>query len=116
MISRLLDEIREAWRQFRENPRVFFRGPTMVDAPGSQHRRMLLRFGFATGLLFYSVAFAAILILWSFHRPLTSESQRLSIIFCPPPLYTPQAKMTEDKQDSIPSNRRPEALCLFSHT
>jgi TonB family protein len=100
MISRLLDEIREAWRQFRENPRDFFKEPTMVDALGSRHRRMLLRFGFAAGLLCYSVAFAAILIFWSFHRPLTSESQKLSIIFCPPPLYTPQAKMPEDRQDS----------------
>jgi len=99
MISRLLDEIREASQQFKENPKAFFKGSTMGYAAGGQQRRMLLRLGFAASLLFYAVAFAAILILWSIHRAPIGESQRLSIIFCPP-LYTPQARMPEDKHDS----------------
>ena len=97
MISRLLDEIREAWQQLKENPKGFFKGSTGYAAGGPQ-RRMLLQIGFAAGLLFYAVAFAAILILWSTHRAPTGESQRLSIIFFPP-LYTPQARMPEDKHD-----------------
>ncbi|HKA18492.1 MAG TPA: energy transducer TonB [Blastocatellia bacterium] len=99
MITRLLDEIREASRQFREDPKTFFRGPTTVDAAGTQRRRMLLQFGLAIGLLFYAVAFAAILIVWSIHKP-PQENQKPFVILYPPPLYVPQARMREDDEQS----------------
>ena len=99
MITRLLDEIREASRQFREDPKAFFQGTTTVDAAGIQRRRMLLQFGLAIALLFYAVAFAAILILWSIHRP-PQQNPKLSVILFPPPLYTPQARMPEDDERS----------------
>jgi TonB family protein len=100
MITRLLDEIREALRQLRENPRAFFKGATMVDAAGGQHRRMLLRLGLAIGLLFYALVFAAILVLWSIYRPVAHDSEEWSIILPPPPLYTPQARMPKDGEQS----------------
>jgi len=100
MISRLLDEIRQARDRFRENPKTFFQEATMLDAVGSQHRRMLLHLGFAIGLLLYALAFAAILIVWSIHRPAAQDNRKLSIIFCPPPLYTPLARMPEDNEQS----------------
>jgi periplasmic protein TonB len=100
MITRLVDEIREARRQFRENPRAFFKGATMVDAAGSQHRRTLLQFGLAIGLLFYAVAFVAILIIWSIHRPPVHDSQKISMISLPPLLLPAQARMPEDEAQS----------------
>ena len=99
MITRLLDELRDASRLFREDPKAFFQGATTVDAAGIQRRKMLLQLGFAIGLLLYAVAFAALLIVWSVHRP-SRETQELSIIFSPPPLYTPQAKLPEDDERS----------------
>jgi TonB family protein len=99
MISRLLDEMREAWQQLKENPKAFFKGSTMGYAAGGPQRRMLLRIGFAVGLLFYAVAFAAMLVFWSIYRPLTSDLQRLSFIGRPL-LYASRARMPEDKQDS----------------
>src|SRR5262249_24352403 len=97
MITRLLDEIREARRQFRENPRAFLKGATMVDTAGGQHRRMLLQFGLAIGLLSYA-AFAAILIIWSIYRPPVQNTQKISIISFPPLLLPPQTRMPEDEQ------------------
>ena len=99
MITRLLDEIREASRLFRQDPKAFFQGATTIDAAGIQRRRMLLQLGFSIGMLFYAVAFVFILIVWSVHRP-PRANQELSIIFCPPPLYTPQARMPEDDERS----------------
>jgi len=99
MITRLLDEILEASRQFREDPKAFFQGATTFDVAGVQRRRMLLQFGLAVGLLFYATAFAAILIVWSVRRP-SQENQKLSVIFCPPTLYTPIARMPEDDERS----------------
>ncbi len=98
MITRLLDEIREGWRQFRENPGAFFESD-VLNASGNQHRKNLLKLGLAIGLLFYTVGFVAILILWTINRPRTIPVERTSF-FVPPKLYNPPAKMPADDPES----------------
>jgi TonB family protein len=64
MISRLTDELREASREFREDPMAFVKTALKRDAAGSR-RKMLLQVGLAIAILFYAIAFASMLVFWS---------------------------------------------------
>jgi TonB family protein len=101
MISRLTDELREASREFRKDPKAFFKTALKRDAVGSR-RKMLLRVGGAIAILFYAIAFATMLVFWSIAQQraqgLPSGESR-TIVFTPL-LYWPKTEMPigDDKQ------------------
>ncbi|MFY9556923.1 MAG: TonB family protein, partial [Blastocatellia bacterium] len=64
MVARLRNEMQDAWREFRENPRVYVTSALNRDARGNQ-RDMLLRVGLAIALLMYAFAFVSMLVFWS---------------------------------------------------
>jgi len=64
MIARLTDELREALREFREDPMAFVTTALKRDAVGSR-RKMLLQVGLAIAILFYTIAFVSMLVFWS---------------------------------------------------
>ena len=64
IISRLFSESIEATREFRQDPAGYIKTAFKGDGLGGHRRKMLLRFGLATGVVVYAVFFATILILW----------------------------------------------------
>jgi TonB family protein len=97
MITRLIDEMREASRQFREDPRAYVMGVIKSDDSGGQRRTTVFRMGLAIGILFYALVFAAILVFWS----MSHQSQSWSSIYVlRPPIYSPKARMPEAEDKS----------------
>src|SRR6185295_5864976 len=82
VISRLTEELREASREFREDPKAFVTSALRRDAVGSR-RKMLLQICFATALLLYGIAFLAMLVFWSFgqHRSQGLPDEKSGLIF-----------------------------------
>jgi hypothetical protein len=68
MITRLIDELREASREFREDPRAYVKGAIKGDATGGERRTTLFRLGLAIAILFYAIVFGATLLFWSFKQ------------------------------------------------
>lgn len=64
MIVRLRDGMREALREFREDPKAYVTSALKGDTGGSR-RKMLLRVGLAIAILFYALAFVSMLVFWS---------------------------------------------------
>jgi len=54
MITRLIDEMREASHEFREDPWAFVTGALKGNTGGGR-RKMLLQLGFAIAILFYAI-------------------------------------------------------------
>jgi periplasmic protein TonB len=67
IISRLVNEFKEASREFREDPKAYIKSAFKGDGIGGHRRKTLLRFGLAMGIVVYAMFFGAILILWSIH-------------------------------------------------
>jgi|GEM_PF-1210377 len=68
MIVRLMNELREGLREFRDAPRVYITSALRSDGGGGR-RKSLLRVGLAIALLFYAIAFVSMLVFWSLaHR------------------------------------------------
>ena len=98
MITRLGNEIREAAREFREDPRAFVTS-ALKSGRGSGRRTSLLRFGLAVGLLVYALAFSVMLALWySGHRQ--QMNREISVTSGHETLYTPYIKLATDDQES----------------
>jgi len=98
MITRLLDEMREAWRELRTNPRAYLKG-AIGDVTTGARRRTLLHLGYAVGILVYAFFFAAILFLWSINHRSIPASQTPFVIVYPPPFF-PLAKLPEADDES----------------
>ncbi|MEK6320797.1 MAG: energy transducer TonB [Acidobacteriota bacterium] len=75
IIERLTDEVREALREFREDPRAYVTSALKRDVGGSR-RKMLLKVGLAIAILFYAIAFVSMLVFWSLaqHRAQAAHS------------------------------------------
>lgn len=99
MITRLIDEMREASRDLRENPRAYLKSAMTGDATGGQRRITLLRVGLATGILFYAIVFGATLVFWSLNHQ-AQGAARQRAIYVHAPLYVPQAQMPEAEDTS----------------
>lgn len=67
ILSRLIQEVAEASRQFRNNPKAYIASAFKGDGLGGHRRKMLLRFGLAIGIVVYACFFGAILIVWTLH-------------------------------------------------
>ena len=97
MVTRLIDEIREASREFRGDPRAYVKGIIRGDASGGQSRTTMFRMGLAVGILFYAIVFAAILVFWSMSRQSQSGA---SAYVLKTPIYSPKAWMPEAEDKS----------------
>jgi len=96
MITRLIDELREASRAFRQDPRAFLTG-ALEGNTGGARRKNLLQLGFAIAILFYAIAFVSMLVFWSIAHQRTraaetGDSPRV-LISLPP--YWPKVDMPE---------------------
>lgn len=96
MITRLIDELREASREFRQDPRAYVTSAFEASAGGAR-RKMLLQLGLAIAILFYAIAFVSMLIFWSLahqktQAALTDDNPRVVISL---PHYWPKADMPE---------------------
>ena len=67
ILKRLGSEFTEASREFRQDPKAYIKTAFKGDGIGGHRRKMLFRFGLATGIVVYAIFFGAILILWSIH-------------------------------------------------
>jgi TonB family protein len=77
MITRLLTELREASREFRDNPRTYLTNALKGNTGGGR-RKMLLEMGFAIAIFLYAVAFVSMLVFWSFTHQRTLTSRKAS--------------------------------------
>lgn len=101
MITRLIDEMREASREFREGPRAYITSAIKGDATGGQRRTTLFRLGLAIGILFYAIVFAATFLFWSLNHYKTNRVAHQPSIYVLTPLpYLPQAQMPEAEDKS----------------
>jgi TonB family protein len=64
IMTRLLDELAEASREFRENPSEYLETAIKGDGLGGRRRRMLLMYGLAIALLVLTSLFIAMLVAW----------------------------------------------------
>lgn len=98
MITRLGNELREAAREFRQEPRAFIRS-ALKSGGSSAQRTSLLRFGLAVGLLVYVLVFSVMLMLWySSHRQQTMNRE-ISVTGGLEALYIPYIKIAMDDQE-----------------
>lgn len=65
LTRRLFDEMVEATREFRDNPKSYIGTAIKGDGIGGRRRKMLIRLGLATGITVYAVFFTAVLLFWS---------------------------------------------------
>lgn len=96
MITRLIDEMREASREFRESPRAYVTGALKGNTGGGPRRR-LLQLGFAIAILFYAIAFVSMLVFWSLAHQRTGAAHDGSnpTVLIKLPGYWPKADMPE---------------------
>ncbi|HXI91569.1 MAG TPA: energy transducer TonB [Blastocatellia bacterium] len=97
MITRLIDEMREAFREFREDPRAYVNGALTADAGGGR-RKNLLRVGLAIAILSYAIAFISMLVFWSLAHQKTRAAQTTEnphVVISIPLYYWPKADMPE---------------------
>ena len=96
MITRLIDEMREALREFREDPRAYVKGALTANASGGR-RKNLLRMGLAIAILFYAIAFISMLVFWSLAQQKTRPAQNTNnpLVVISLPRYWPKADMPE---------------------
>lgn len=99
MIARLADELREALREFREDPTAFVTTALERDSVGCR-RKMLLQMGLAIAILFYAIAFVSMLVFWSLsHRAQGLHRGEAPAIMLKRPGYWPKIMIPsgEDK-------------------
>ena len=63
VITRLMDEVREALREFLDDPRGYLAATMKRDVGGSR-RKTLLRFGLAISISFYAISLLTMSIFW----------------------------------------------------
>lgn len=99
MATRLKEEMREGFREFRSGPRAYVRSAFAREGRGSR-RGVLLRLGLAFGLLFYAVAFSLMLILSNTNGSGERATGNPGIIVFWPPLHTPRVDLPPDDAEA----------------
>ena len=96
MITRLIAELREAYREFRQSPGAYLANAFKWNIGGGR-RKMLLEMGFAIAIFLYAVAFLSMLVFWSFthQRTLTSRKANNNSLVIKLPPYWPKVDMPE---------------------
>jgi len=99
VITRLMDEMREALREFREDPHAYVAGALRRDIGGSR-RKTLLRLGLAISISLYAVALLSMIGLWlhaqNGARP---GSTPLPLVMLKFPSYEPKVEMPKGNED-----------------
>jgi TonB family protein len=99
VITRLIDEMREASREFRDDPRAYVTAALRRDSGGSR-RQTLLRFGLAIGISVYAIALLSMIVLWLHaQNGARSVSAPLPFVMLKFPLYEPKVEMPEGDDD-----------------
>ena len=80
LIYRLKDELAEAAREFRADPRSYVTCALKGDGLGGARRRSSLRLGLAIGIAGYAVAFTATLVLWTIGHHLATNPEATATI------------------------------------
>lgn len=99
LIKRLTDEFTESLREFLRNPRAFISVAFRSDR--DDRRKNLLRFGLATGIIFYALAFTAMLIFWTTNPPEQREAHpgsRKNLVA--PPFTVHEIELPKSKEKS----------------
>lgn len=100
VISRLLDEMREASREFRADPRAYVAVALRRDIGGGR-RKTLLRLGLAIAISFYAIALVSMIALWMHAQHGTrSVGTPLPFVMLKFPSYEPKVEMP--KGDDAP--------------
>ncbi len=96
MITRLIDEMREASREFRKDPGAYVKGALTANAGGGR-RKNLLRVGLAIALVFYAAAFISMLVFWSLahHKTRAAQTTDNPHVVISLPRYWPKADLPE---------------------
>ncbi len=99
LVKRLTDEFTESLREFHRNPRAFI--AVAFRSSSDDRRKNLLRFGLATGIIFYALAFIAMLIVWTANPPAQREaSQRGTIYWVPRSSASSEIELPKSKEKS----------------
>jgi TonB family protein len=93
LVRRLVDEFKEATREFRENPKQYITGAIKGDGAGSLRRKSLFRLGLAIAIMLYAIIFAAMLVLWALNAKQTTVANKNREITV---LNLPSYKMQDD--------------------
>lgn len=100
VITRLMDEMREALREFRDDPHAYVSGALRRDAGGSR-RRALLRLGLAISISLYAVALLAMIGFWlRDHNGPRMAVQEQPLVILRLPVHDPRIEMPNDKDES----------------
>jgi TonB family protein len=92
LIKRLLDECREAGREFRADPRAYVIAAMRDDHLGSRRRKAMFRLGVAISIFAYAILFAITLIFWAVNaRPTAVAGERPDYRVINIPRFNPQA-------------------------
>jgi protein TonB len=99
VITRLMDEMREAMREFREDPHAYFAGALSRDIGGSR-RKTLLRLGLAISISLYAIALLSMIVL-SLHAQNGAQhvSTLLPLVMLKFPPYEPKVEMPNGNDD-----------------
>jgi protein TonB len=100
MLKCLFTELREAQREFRDDPRAYMTSAIKGNVSGGARRASLFRLGLAIAILFYAIAFAATLFIWSMNNSTQKVAARPLIYVLTPLRYPPQAKMPDAEGES----------------
>lgn len=99
VITRLMDEMREALREFRDDPRAFVTGALRRDFGGSR-RKTLLRLGLAISISVYAIAFLSMIGLWLHaQNGARSVSTPLPLVMLKFPPYEPKVEMPKGNDE-----------------
>lgn len=99
VITRLMDEMREAASEFRDDPRAYVTGALRRDIGGSR-RKTLLRLGLAISLSLYAIALLSMIVLWLHAQKGTrTSSAPLPLVMLKFPAYEPKVEMPKGNDD-----------------
>jgi len=99
VITRLMDEMREALRELRDDPRAYVAGALRRDIGGSR-RKTLLRLGLAISVSVYAIALMSMIVLWLHaQNGARSASTPLPLVMLKFPAYEPKIEMPKGNDD-----------------
>jgi TonB family protein len=99
VITRLLDEMREALCEFRDNPRAYLAGALRRDSGGSR-RKTLLRLGLAISISVYAIGFLSMIVFWfRAHDGDRTGNAQQPIVILRLPLHEPKVEMPKGNDE-----------------
>ena len=92
IFKRISDEVAEAAREFREDPKGYVSGAIRGDGLGGRERRDLLMLGLAAGILVFALFFLSILVVYALQQMRVEAAPSLEVVhMVNPDDFRPQA-------------------------